>query len=158
MAVTYPYRIIGLFSQMATSNSLCTRSVLLRFDMAQPIACLENKSSSAASYNSNAGRRRLNSTKRYRSVNLTKEHDMSFWNILGRLAISDEGETIQRVSDTMSVSSRGTTYIRTGSTTVGSDGSVFTQVGNSSSDGSTRIGSTATGLGAVFSDSKDDWT
>jgi hypothetical protein len=37
-----------------------------------------------------------------------------------------------------------------GSTTVGSDGSVFTQTGSFSSDGSTKIGSTATGLGAVF--------
>ena len=28
---------------------------------------------------------------------------MSFWQILGRLAVSDEGETIQRVSDSTSV-------------------------------------------------------
>ena len=32
---------------------------------------------------------------------------MSFWQILGHLAVSDEGETIQRVSDTTSVSSDG---------------------------------------------------
>jgi len=77
---------------------------------------------------------------------------MSFWQILGRLAMSSEGETIQRVSDTTSVSSDGTTYTRMGSTTVGSDGSSFTQMGNFSTDGSTRIGNTATGLGAVFND------
>ena len=68
------------------------------------------------------------------------------------LAVSDEGETIQRVSDTTSVSSDGTTYTRMGSTTVGSDGSIFTQMGSFSTDGSTRMGSTATGLGAVFND------
>jgi hypothetical protein len=39
-----------------------------------------------------------------------------------------------------------------GSTTVGSDGSVFTQMGSFSTDGSTRMGSTATGIGAVFND------
>ena len=66
---------------------------------------------------------------------------MSFWQILGRLAVSSEGETIQRVSDNTSVSSDGTTYTRMGSTTVGSDGSTLTQKG-----------STATGLGAVFND------
>ena len=66
---------------------------------------------------------------------------MSIWQILGRLAVSNEGETIQRISDTTSVSSDGTTYTRMGSTTVGSDGSTLTQ-----------MGSTATGLGAVFND------
>jgi hypothetical protein len=81
---------------------------------------------------------------------------MSFWQILGRLAVSSEGETIQRVSDTTSVSSDGTTYTRMGSTTVGSDGSTFTQMGSFSTDGSTRMGSTATGLGAVFN-KQDDW-
>lgn len=44
-----------------------------------------------------------------------------------------------------------------GSTTVGSDGSVFTQTGSFSSDGSTRMGSTATGLGAVFNNPRDDF-
>jgi hypothetical protein len=82
--------------------------------------------------------------------------NMSFWHILGRFAVSDKGETIQRVSDTTSVSSEGTTYTRLGSTTVGSDGSMFTQLGSFSSDGTTRIGSAATGLGAVFNKS-DDW-
>ena len=77
---------------------------------------------------------------------------MSFWQILGRMAVSDEGETIQRVSDTTSVSSDGTTYTRMGSTTVGSDGSMFTQMGSFSTDGSTRMGSTATGIGSVFND------
>ena len=82
---------------------------------------------------------------------------MSFWQILGRFAFSDQGETIQKVSDTTSVSSDGTTYMRLGSTTVGSDGSVFTQTGSFSSDGSTRVGSTATGLGAVFNNPRDDF-
>ena len=76
--------------------------------------------------------------------------DMSFWQILGRLAVSSDEETIQRVCDTTSVSSDGTTYTRMGSTTLGSDGSTFTQMGSFSTDGSTKMGSTATGLGAVF--------
>ena len=82
---------------------------------------------------------------------------MSFWQILGRFAFSDQGETIQRVSDTSSVSSDGTANTRMGSTTVGSDGSVFTQTGSFSSDGSTRMGSTATGLGAVFNKPRDEF-
>lgn len=82
---------------------------------------------------------------------------MSFWQILGRFAFSDNGETIQKVSGTTSVSNDGTTYTRMGATTVGSDGSVFTQMGNFSSDGSTRMGSTATGLGSVFNDPQDDF-
>ncbi len=80
---------------------------------------------------------------------------MSFWQILGRLVVSSEGETIQRVSDTTSVSSDGTTYTRMGSSTVGSDGSTFTQMGSFSTDGCTRMGSTAKGFGAVFN--KPDW-
>ena len=82
---------------------------------------------------------------------------MSLWQIFGRRAVSDEGDTIQRVSDTTSVSSNGTTYTKMGSITVGSDGSVFNQMGSFSTDGSTRMGSTATGLGAVFN-KPDDWT
>ena len=82
---------------------------------------------------------------------------MSFWQILGRFAFSDQGETIQKVSDTTSVSSDGTTYTRMGSTTFGSDGSTYTQMGSFSTDGSTRMGSTATGLGAVFN-KPDDWS
>ncbi len=82
---------------------------------------------------------------------------MSFWQILGRFAVSDTGETLQKVSDTTSVSSDGTTYTKMGSTTVGSDGSVFTQMGSFSTDGSTRMGSTATALGAVFNE-QDDWS
>ena len=81
---------------------------------------------------------------------------MSFWQILGRLAVSDKGETIQRVSDTINVCSDGTTYTRMGSTTVGSDGSMFTQIGSFSTDGSNRMGSTASGLDAVFN-KPDDW-
>jgi hypothetical protein len=77
---------------------------------------------------------------------------MSFWNIFEKMAFSDEGETIQKVSDTLSVSSEGVTYTKMGDTTVGSDGSVFTQMGVFSSDGSTRMGNTATGLGSVFND------
>jgi hypothetical protein len=81
---------------------------------------------------------------------------MSFWQILGRLAVSSEGETIQRVSDTTSVSSDGTIYTHMGSTTVGSDGSTYSQMGSFSTEGSARMGSTATGLGAVFN-KPDDW-
>ena len=69
---------------------------------------------------------------------------------------TDTGETIQKISDTTSISSDGTTYTKMGSTTVGSDGSMFTQMGSFSTDGSTRMGSTATGLGAVFNDRKQD--
>ena len=81
---------------------------------------------------------------------------MSFWQIFGKSALSDQGETIQRLSGSTSVSSKGTIFNHLGSTTVGSDGSVFTQTGNFSSDGSSRMGHTATGLGAVFNN-KDEW-
>ena len=80
---------------------------------------------------------------------------MSFWQIMGKLAISNDGETIQRVSDETYVSNSGVTYTQMGPTTVGTDGSVFTQMGSHSSDGSTRMGDTATGLGAVFIDQED---
>ena len=56
---------------------------------------------------------------------------MSFWQILGRFAVSD---TVEKVSDTTRVSSDGTHYTKMGSTTVGSDGSVFTQMGGFSTD------------------------
>jgi len=82
---------------------------------------------------------------------------MSFWQILGRFAVSDTGETLQKVSGATSISSDGTTYTKMGSTTVGSDGSVFTQMGSFSTDGSTRLGSSATGLGAVFNNASDDF-
>ena len=75
---------------------------------------------------------------------------MSFWNLLGNMAVSDKGETIQKVGENNYISSTGTSYKRMDGLTVGSDGSVFTQMGNFSSDGSMRTGSTATGLGAVF--------
>ena len=81
---------------------------------------------------------------------------MSFWQIFCKSAVSDQGETIQRITDTMSVSSNGTTYTRMGTTTVGSDGSIFSQLGNFSSDGSVRMGSSATGIRAVFN-KKDEW-
>ena len=81
---------------------------------------------------------------------------MAFWQIFGKSAASDQGETIQRLGDSTSVSSKGTVFSHMGSTTVGSDGSVFTQTGSFSSDGSSRMGSTATGLGAVFN-KKDEW-
>ena len=84
-----------------------------------------------------------------------KEKTMSFWQILGRLAISNDGETIQRVSDETYVSNTGVTYTQMGPTTVGTDGSVFTQMGSHSSDGSNRMGDTATGRGAVFNDRED---
>ena len=75
---------------------------------------------------------------------------MTFWNIFGKLAVSNTGEMIQKVSDTTSISSDVTTYTKMGSTTVGSDGSVFTQMGSFSSDGTTRMGSSVTGLDSVF--------
>lgn len=81
---------------------------------------------------------------------------MSFWQILGRLAVSSEGQTLEKVSPHTAIASDGTTYTRMGNTTVGSDGSVFTQMGAFSSDGSTRMGQTATGLGAVFHRPQDD--
>ncbi len=81
---------------------------------------------------------------------------MSNCNIFGKLAVSDTGETILKVSDSTSLTTDGITYTRMGSTTVGSDGSVFTQLGSFSSGGSTRMGSTGTGLGSVFNDNKQD--
>jgi hypothetical protein len=50
---------------------------------------------------------------------------MSFWQILGRFAVSDTGETLQKVSDTTSVSSDGTTYTKMGSNTVGASKPLF---------------------------------
>ena len=67
---------------------------------------------------------------------------MSIWQFLGNFAVSESGESVHKISDSLSISSQGTT--------VGSDGSVFIQQGSFSSDGSTRMGSVATGLGAVF--------
>ena len=80
---------------------------------------------------------------------------MSFWNLLGSFAVSDQGETITKLNDTFSVSSNGTTYTRMGDNTVGSDGSFFTKMGAFSSDGSVRMDNIATGLGAVFNDPED---
>lgn len=81
---------------------------------------------------------------------------MAFWQIFGKSAASDQGETIQRLGDSNSVSSKGIVFSHMGSTTLGSDGSVFIQIGSFSSDGSSRMGSTATGLGAVFN-KKEEW-
>ena len=81
---------------------------------------------------------------------------MSFWNIFSNMAVSDKGETITRLSKDMSVSSEGVTYNKMGNMTYGSDGSSFNQVGRFSSDGSTRMGSMATGRGALFSESSDE--
>ena len=75
---------------------------------------------------------------------------MSIWQFLGNFAVSESGESVHKISDSLSISSLGTTYTTLGLTTVGSDGSVFIQQGSFSSDGSTRMGSVATGLGAVF--------
>ena len=75
---------------------------------------------------------------------------MSIWQILGSFAVSDSGEAVHKISDSLSISTSGTAYTTLGLTTVGSDGSVFIQQGTFSSDGSTRMGSVATGLGAVF--------
>ena len=81
---------------------------------------------------------------------------MAFWQIFGKSAVSDPGETIQRLGDSTSVSSKGTVLSHMGSTTVGSDGSVFTQTGSFSSDGSSRMGNTATGIGAVFCNPREN--
>lgn len=84
------------------------------------------------------------------------EFAMVWWNIMGKTAVSDSGEVVSRLSDTTSVSSTGKTYTLMGSSTVGSDGSIFTHMGNFSSDGSTRMGNSATGLGAVFNKPQND--
>lgn len=80
---------------------------------------------------------------------------MSFWNIFGNMAVSDNGETITRLSDTTSVSSSGVSYTKVGNMTVGSDGSNFTQMGDFSTDGSVRMGGTTTGRGALFGERSD---
>ena len=79
-----------------------------------------------------------------------KGYTMTIWQILGNFAFSDSGETVHKISDSLSISTEGTSYTTMGLTTVGSDGSVFIQQGVFSSDGSPRMGSVATGLGAVF--------
>jgi len=77
---------------------------------------------------------------------------MSFWNIFGNMAVSEDGKTIQKISENTQVSSDGVTYTKMGNTTFGSDGSTFIQMGSFSCDGSSRMGNTATGLGSVFND------
>jgi len=81
---------------------------------------------------------------------------MAFWQIFGKSAVSDQGETIQRMGDSTSLSSNGTVFSHMGTTTLGSDGSVFTQMGSFSTDGSSRMGDTASGIGAVFN-KKEKW-
>lgn len=81
---------------------------------------------------------------------------MSFWNIFGLIAVSQDGTIIQKFSDTFSVSSDGVTYTTMGNFTTGSDGSTFIKMGVFSSDGSTRMGNWATGLGAALSGNSND--
>ena len=75
---------------------------------------------------------------------------MSLWQILEKAAFFKTDVKTHKISDRISISSDGTSYTTYGWTTVGSDGFVFTQVGGFSSDGSTRMGSIAIGLGSVF--------
>jgi hypothetical protein len=78
-----------------------------------------------------AGARDCSRGGRLRAVNVRKGVTyVVLANILGRLAVSDSGETIHRVSNTKSVRSDGTTYTRMGQTTVSSDGLTFTQMGS----------------------------
>jgi hypothetical protein len=79
----------------------------------------------------------------------SEEFTMSIRQIWGSFAVSDSGGTVHKISDSLSISTNGTSYTTMGLTTVGSDGSVFTQQGCFSSDGSSRMGSVAAGLGAV---------
>ena len=79
---------------------------------------------------------------------------MSLWSIFGKTAVSDTGETIQKVSNSTYISSNGTVYNTVGNTTTGSDGSVYTQMGPFSTDGSVRRGHTANGIGSVFDSHK----
>ena len=77
----------------------------------------------------------------------------------GRFAFSDEGKTITKVSDHLSVASDGATYTSTGNTTVGSDGSTYVHTGSFSSDGSTRLGEhSTTGIGAIFNDRRESFS
>jgi hypothetical protein len=70
--------------------------------------------------------------------------------------VSTNGDVINQVSDDVSVSSKGTVYTRVSDNTVGSDGRLFTSLGDSmSSDGSIRTGGIATGRGAIFNDHSD---
>ncbi len=75
---------------------------------------------------------------------------MSIWPNLNNFVKFHTSETDHKVSDCISICTNGTSYTTLGLTTVGSDGSVFIQQGSFSSDDSTRMGSVAIGLGAVF--------
>lgn len=81
----------------------------------------------------------------------------TLWQIFKDFAVSSKGETIQKIDDYTSISSTGTTYITDGDTTIGSNGKVFVQTGDFSSDGSTRMGDVATGIGSVFNKNKDEF-
>lgn len=82
----------------------------------------------------------------------------TFWQIFKDFAVSSKGEMLQRIDKNVSVSSKGTTYITDGDTTVGSDGDVYVQMGDFSSDGSVRMGEVATSLGAVFNKDKNEFS
>ena len=75
---------------------------------------------------------------------------MTIWQIIGGFSVSNSGDAIHKISDSLSISNNGKSYTTVGLTTVGSDGSVFIQQGAYCSDGSTCMGSVATGLGAVI--------
>ena len=69
--------------------------------------------------------------------------------ILNHFADHRTREAVHKVSECISICTKGTSYTTLGLTTVGSDGSVFIQQGCFGSDDTTRMGSVATGLGAV---------
>ena len=81
----------------------------------------------------------------------------TLWQIFKDFAVSSKGETLQKIDDHFSVSSNGTTYMTDGDTTIGSDGKVYVHMGDFSSDGSTRMGDVATGIGSVFNKDKDEF-
>ena len=72
---------------------------------------------------------------------------MAIWKFFSGFASTDLKDKSHKISETLSISTNGTTYITLGLTTVGSDGSLFIQQGAFCSDGSTYMGSVATGLG-----------
>jgi hypothetical protein len=47
---------------------------------------------------------------------------MSFWQILGNFTFSDFGETVHKISDSLSISTEGTSYTTMGLTADQSDG------------------------------------
>jgi len=79
---------------------------------------------------------------------------MSNWYLLGNFAYSDDGQNITKQSENTYVNSNGTIYTKLGNFVSGSDGTFFANVGNVSSDGSTRVGNMTNGLGALFLDNE----